>query len=297
MKKKFTGKVLSVLVTLSLTVAALSGCSSSAKGVAKDSSTDAVDTAESSVDVSTLDVELPESIIIGCMPDWPPYDYVDADGNVTGYDVAVNLEACRRLGIDVTFVAYEWDGLLPALESDRVQVVAAQIYRSEEREEKFYFSNYPYFKSEDVMIVRADSTAESVEDVIEQGLTFTCVAGELNEQYLKENGINFEYVEGSPQTQIDGIIAGHSDGFLSMWDTVNHILIESGEEGLLKPIGEPLASDFVYSVFQKNEQGAALAKAFGEVYKEMEADGTLTKLSEEYLSGTPVEGLSEGGYE
>lgn len=297
MKKKFTGKVLSVLVTLSLTVAALSGCSSSAKGVADDGAKDSVAAGNSATDASVSDVELPKSIIIGCMPDWPPYDYVDADGNVTGYDVAVSLEACKRLGIDVEFVAYEWDGLLPALESDRVQVVAAQIYRSEEREEKFYFSDYPYFKSDDVMIVRADSTAESVEDVIEQGLTFTCVAGELNEQYLKENGINFEYVEGSPQTQIDGIIAGHSDGFLSMWDTVNHILIESGEEGLLKPIGEPLASDFVYSVFQKNEQGEALAKAFGAVYKEMEADGTLTRLSEEYLSGTPVEGLSEGSYQ
>lgn len=297
MKKKFTGKVLSVLVTLSLTVAALSGCSSSAKGVADDGAKDSVAAGNSDADASVSEVELPKSIIIGCMPDWPPYDYVDADGNVTGYDVAVSLEACKRLGIEVEFVAYEWDGLLPALESDRVQVVAAQIYRSEEREEKFYFSDYPYFKSDDVMIVRADSTAESVEDVIEQGLTFTCVAGELNEQYLKENGINFTYVEGSPQTQIDGIIAGHSDGFLSMWDTVNHILIEAGEEGLLKPIGDPLASDFVYSVFQKNEQGAALAKAFGKVYKEMEADGTLTRLSEEYLSGTPVEGLSEGSYQ
>jgi hypothetical protein len=48
---------------------------------------------------------------------------------------------------------------------------------------------------------------------------------------------------------------------------------------------------------RKNDEGAALAEAFGNVYKEMEADGTLTRLSEEYLSGTPVEGLEEGSYQ
>ncbi len=240
------------------------------------------------------DSALPESIIIGCMPDWAPFDYVDADGNITGYDVAVTLEACKRLGIEGKFEAYEWAALLPALESGRVQMVAAQIYRSDEREEKFYFSNAPYYKNDNYMVVRADEPAETVQDVIDEGLTFTCEAGELYENMLIDNGIKFVYFEGNPQTSIENVLAGHSDGFLAVWDTVDLILKENGKEGTLKHIGEPLASDFVYSVFRKNDEGQALAKAFSEVYLEMEADGTLTKLSEEYLSGLPVEGLENG---
>ncbi len=228
------------------------------------------------------------------MPDWAPFDYVDADGNITGFDVAVTLEACRRLGIEGKFEAYEWAALLPALESGRVQMVAAQIYRSDEREEKFYFSNAPYYKNDNYMVVRADEPAESVQDVIDEGLTFTCEAGELYEQFLIDNNIKFVYFEGNPQTSIENVLAGHSDGFLAVWDTVDNILKETGKEGSLKHIGEPLASDYVYSVFRKNDEGEALAKAFSEVYLEMEADGTLTKLSEEYLSGLPVEGLENG---
>jgi hypothetical protein len=54
---------------------------------------------------------------------------------------------------------------------------------------------------------------------------------------------------------------------------------------------------FKHKSYYKPEGLITNYKAFGKVYKEMEADGTLTRLSEEYLSGTPVEGLSEGSYQ
>ena len=296
MKAQIIKKITTGLTLTAVTASLLSGCATQNGSAATDTTqADATESAtESATDTTSKDPALPDSIIIGCMPDWAPFDYVDADGNITGFDVAVTLEACRRLGIEGKFEAYEWAALLPALESGRVQMVAAQIYRSDEREEKFYFSNAPYYKNDNYMVVRADEPAETVQDVIDEGLTFTCEAGELYEQFLIDNNIKFVYFEGNPQTSIENVLAGHSDGFLAVWDTVDNILKETGKEGSLKHIGEPLASDYVYSVFRKNDEGEALAKAFSEVYLEMEADGTLTKLSEEYLSGLPVEGLENG---
>lgn len=296
MKAQIIKKITTGLTLTAVTASLLSGCATQNGSAATDTTqADASESAtESATDTTSKDPVLPDSIVIGCMPDWAPFDYVDADGNITGFDVAVTLEACRRLGIEGKFEAYEWAALLPALESGRVQMVAAQIYRSDEREEKFYFSNAPYYKNDNYMVVRADEPAESVQDVIDEGLTFTCEAGELYEQFLIDNNIKFVYFEGNPQTSIENVLAGHSDGFLAVWDTVDNILKETGKEGSLKHIGEPLASDYVYSVFRKNDEGEALAKAFSEVYLEMEADGTLTKLSEEYLSGLPVEGLENG---
>ena len=306
MKAQIIKKITTGLTLTAVTASLLSGCATqngsqpapeTGTGSAATDTTqaDATESAtESATDTTSKDPSLPDSIVIGCMPDWAPFDYVDADGNITGFDVAVTLEACRRLGIEGKFEAYEWAALLPALESGRVQMVAAQIYRSDEREEKFYFSNAPYYKNDNYMVVRADEPAETVQDVIDEGLTFTCEAGELYEQFLIDNNIKFVYFEGNPQTSIENVLAGHSDGFLAVWDTVDNILKETGKEGSLKHIGEPLASDYVYSVFRKNDEGEALAKAFSEVYLEMESDGTLTKLSEEYLSGLPVEGLENG---
>ncbi len=308
MKKKALEKVLSAVLAGALSVGTLGGCGTTAPAEVAEASaasavpgteeaaqpevTAAAETAESGDAQETS--ELPEKILVGIMPDYPPYDYQDADGNAAGYDVEVTKEVAARLGIEVEFQIYPWESLLPALESGRIDAVTAQIYRSPEREEKFNFSAVPYYRSDVNMIVKGDSTAETVEDVIAQGLTFSCIPGQLNEQYLQENNIAFTYFEGTSQTQIDDVLAGHSDGFLNQWALVNQILIDKGQEGALKSIGAPLASDFVYAVLPKNDAGVALGEAFSSVYLELEADGTLTKLAQEYLGDPVVEGLEAG---
>lgn len=281
MKKKNFKLLLTAVITVLMSMVVIGGCGSNNKS---DKETDSAN--------KKLSNGLPKSIVIGCMPDYPPYDYQDEDGNITGYDVAVTLEACKRLGIEGEFVVYPWDSLLPALDAGKVQMVSAQIYRSDERAEKYNFSYAPYFKSTVDIIVNANSTAESLEDVVSQELNFTCIPGQLNEQYLKKNNVKFSYIEGTSQNQIDDVVSGHSDGFLNQWPLVNKILKDNNEEGALKVIGEPITSDFVYSLFQKTDEGAELAKAFSEVYIEMMNDGTLAKLSEEYLgsdAGTDLE--------
>ena len=310
MKKRTLEKVLSVVLTSALSVGALAGCGTNAT-VAEASAdptkaetevtaqtTEAAEPSETASEKESGEVEetteLPAKILVGIMPDYPPYDYQDANGNAAGYDVEVTKEVAARLGIEVEFQIYPWESLLPALESGRIDAVTAQIYRSPEREEKFYFSSAPYYRSDVNMIVKGDSTAETLEDVLEQELVFSVIPGQLNEKYLNEAGIKSSYFEGSSQTQIDDVLAGHSDGFLNQWALVNQILIDKGAEGALKSIGEPLASDFVYAVLPKTDAGWALGEAFSKVYLELEADGTLTRLAQEYLGDPVVEGLEAG---
>ena len=278
-RKRFKKRLLTLLIAAMFTFAFMTGCGNKQGDNAQSASASS---------------ELPAKITVGIMPDYPPYDYQDADGNAAGYDVEVTKAVAERLGIEVEFEIYPWESLLPALESGRIDAVTAQIYRSPEREEKFYFSSAPYYRSDVNMIVLGDATAETLEDVLDQGLTFSCIPGQLNEQYLQENGINFTYFEGTSQTQIDDVLAGHSDGFLNQWALVNQILIDKGQEGALKSIGEPLASDFVYAVLPKTDEGQKLGEAFSTVYLELEADGTLTKLAQEYLGDPVVEGLEAG---
>lgn len=310
MRKQWINKVLAAASLL--TIGALTACGSEAPAETVQAaagnagaeaaseqaevSQDALGSEPTQAEQDTLEAatELPEKIVVGIMPDYPPYDYQDADGNAAGYDVEVTKEVAARLGIEVEFQIYPWESLLPALESGRIDAVTAQIYRSPEREEKFYFSAAPYYRSDVNMIVKGDSTAENLEDVLEQGLVFSVIPGQLNEQYLNEAGIKSSYFEGSSQTQIDDVLAGHSDGFLNQWALVNQILIDKGAEGALKSIGEPLASDFVYAVLPKTDAGWALGEAFSKVYLELEADGTLTKLAQEYLGDPVVEGLEAG---
>lgn len=228
---------------------------------------------------------LPAKIVAGYLPDYEPFVYQDANGEPAGYDVAVTKEACSRLGIEVEFEAIPWESLLPSLDSERIDIAATQIYRTDERAQTYYFSTYPYMETTFNAIIRSDLPESTVDAVLEDGLKFNTVAGQAQETYCKELGVEFNYIEGTPQNQIDDILNGRTDGMVQMWITIDDILQSRGQGDALKCVGDPVSSDYVYAVFHKNEEGKALAEAFGEVYLEMYQDGTLKKICEECFEG------------
>ena len=50
---------------------------------------------------------LPE-IVIGS-DNYPPYNYVDTDGNATGIDVELATEAFKRMGYKARFIYIDWE--------------------------------------------------------------------------------------------------------------------------------------------------------------------------------------------
>lgn len=53
------------------------------------------------------ETELPE-IVIGS-DNYPPYNYVDTDGNATGIDVELATEAFKRMGYKARFIYIDWE--------------------------------------------------------------------------------------------------------------------------------------------------------------------------------------------
>ena len=46
---------------------------------------------------------------------YPPYNFVDASGELGGFDIAFGEELCRRLDAACEWVVQDWDGLIPSL--------------------------------------------------------------------------------------------------------------------------------------------------------------------------------------
>ena len=92
-----------------------------------------------------------------------------------GYDVVVAEQIANELGLDLVIRKIEWDGLIPALLSDEIDVIIAGMSPTEERAQTVSFTD-AYYQSEQVFVVSANSiyaAAESLDDfygarVIEQ---------------------------------------------------------------------------------------------------------------------------------
>lgn len=83
------------------------------------------------------------SLDIGTEALYPPYEYLDEDGEtIIGLDPDLVEAITARLGVDYTLTNTAFDGLLPALDADRFDVVAAAVTDTTARQENYDFVDY-----------------------------------------------------------------------------------------------------------------------------------------------------------
>lgn len=75
---------------------------------------------------------------------YPPFNYVDDNGNVGGYDVDVGNEICKRAGLDCVWVINEWDTLIPNLLAGNYDAIIAGMTVTDERKQSIDFSEEYY---------------------------------------------------------------------------------------------------------------------------------------------------------
>ncbi len=80
-----------------------------------------------------------DTIIVGGDYDYPPYSYIDENGNPAGYDIDVFNAIAKILNVEPVYRLSEWDSALVNLSNRRVDVIAGMVYASE-RENKFDFT-------------------------------------------------------------------------------------------------------------------------------------------------------------
>ena len=108
-----------------------------------------------------------EQFVVGMEAAYAPYNWTqtgDANGAVQisdsqeyagGYDVEIAKKIADGLGQELVIVKTEWDGLVPALQSKKIDVIIAGMSHTEERKQTIDFS-IPYLESQLVMVVAAD---------------------------------------------------------------------------------------------------------------------------------------------
>jgi len=71
---------------------------------------------------------------VGTSPDFPPFEYVDEQGNIVGFDIDMMRELAKMMGYDdIEIVSIDFEGLIPALQQGQIDVIAAGMTITEER--------------------------------------------------------------------------------------------------------------------------------------------------------------------
>ncbi|MDF2615011.1 MAG: amino acid transporter substrate-binding protein family [Clostridia bacterium] len=105
---------------------------------------------------------------------------VKIDGNAEyagGYDVEIAKKIAEGLGKELVIVKTEWDGLVPALISGKIDAIIAGMSPTAERKETIDFSDN-YYKSDLVMVVKKGGNYEGAASI--QDFSGAKVTAQLN---------------------------------------------------------------------------------------------------------------------
>lgn len=112
---------------------------------------------------------LAEKLYVGTNAEYVPYEYLE-NGKLVGFDVELMELIGEKAGYEIVWKDMSFDGLLPALQTKKVDAVIAGMAASDERKKAVDFSNpYLYFESEHLVITNVKSglnTKEELKDKI-----------------------------------------------------------------------------------------------------------------------------------
>ena len=138
------------------------------------------------VDFSAVTTVSDGKLIVGTEAGFAPYEYLVGD-EVKGIDMDIAQAIADALGVELEVQNMDFDGALLAVQQGKVDIVAAGVSVSEEREEVMDFS-VKYVDSKDVILVnKADpKVEESSADALE-GKVVGVQQGNIADLWVSEN--------------------------------------------------------------------------------------------------------------
>lgn len=156
-----------------------------------------------------------------------------------GYDVEIAKKVAEGLGKELVIVKTEWDGLVPALTSGKIDAIIAGMSPTAERKETIDFSDN-YYTSNLVMVVKKGSTYEgatSIQDfngakITAQLNTFHYTVIDQIEGVEKKTAMdNFPAMRVALESgMIDGYVSERPEGISASSANENFVMVEF-EEG------------------------------------------------------------------
>ena len=131
------------------------------------------------------DIKSRGTIQIGLEGTYPPFNFVDEKGKLTGFEVDFAEAVAAKLGVKPNFQPGKWDGLLAALDVKRIDAVINQVTITPEREQKYAFSQ-PYTVS-GIQIIVGSGTSNIAKPAHLAGKRVGVVLGTSYEKWLREN--------------------------------------------------------------------------------------------------------------
>lgn len=142
----------------------------------------------------------------------PPFSFVDKKGERTGSSVELVKLMAQEMGVKVTLLDFDWDGLIPALLSKKADILAADMTSTSKRAMKVAFTN-PFMYTASIAFTKRESKIKTISDAKKDRVTVAVLLGSTGENEAKKAFPKAElksYKGGGPLL-IDAVLKGQAE--------------------------------------------------------------------------------------
>ncbi|MGB7433692.1 MAG: ABC transporter substrate-binding protein [Ahrensia sp.] len=125
------------------------------------------------------------TIKIGTEGAYPPFNNLEANGDLVGFDIDIANALCAEMKANCEFVTQDWDGIIPALLDGKFDAIIASMSITEERKEKVDFTN-KYYNTPPAIAVPKDSDITEATDAALAGKVLGAQSSTTHSNYAEE---------------------------------------------------------------------------------------------------------------
>lgn len=216
------------------------------------------------------------TLTMGTNAAFPPYEYVDDEGNIVGIDAEIAAALAEKLGMELEIKDMDFNSLITACAGGSVDVVLAGMTVDEERKQSVNFSD-SYATGVQVIIVKEGSPIATVDDL--DGKIIGVQSGTTGDIYCTD-----DYGQDNVKQYDNGALAVEA----LKNDQVDCVIIDNepaknfvaANEGLKILETEYAVEDYAIAVAKENTE---LLEKINTAMAELKADGTIDKIINRYI--------------
>ncbi len=214
-----------------------------------------------------------------------PMDYIDENGELTGFEVEFGKAVCEKLGVTAEFQEISWEAKETELSAKNIDCIWNGLTITPERQEAMSISN-PYMNNKQVLICKAENAEAFAQPGALDGKTVVAEkesAGEeaiLDEAYANYFGkANYVAVSAMKDAMME-VKSGTADAAVIDYVTGIGSLKTGSDYADLAIIDSVSFADEQYGIAFR--QGSDITPEVNKAIAELIADGTLDKIAEKY---------------
>lgn len=230
-------------------------------------------------------VQAPKTIRIATEGAYPPFNFIDKDGHLAGFDVDIARALCAAMKKNCEIVAQNWDGIIPGLQAGDYDAIISSLSITPQRSQQIAFTD-PYYDTPTRFIARKGAHIETTVAGL-AGKRVGVQRGTVQEKLLRSKFYQaVPVLYDSQEPAVQDLVAGNIDLVLGNSVALAQSFLDTDRGKDFEFVGPSFTDPEILGVgagiaVRKDETG--LLEDFNKALRQIRADGTFKQINDKYF--------------